>query len=92
LINPRLNPEYKKLCAILQTTQRRKGAQQRLHPEIQVVTIDGVTKMYLLVRNGNGLRMASTRCDLEGGLDEASRRVARKLTLDESLPRGMDGG
>lgn len=84
--------DYKKLCAIVESTKRRKKPLEML---IRMgVDLAGdedhepVAQLWLVVMMGDR-QLAGSPFDSDDP-DAAARDVARQLTLDRRLPAGMD--
>lgn len=82
--------DYKRLCAIIDTTKSR-------HKPLELLARMGVdlgaqqglgTQLWLVINQGKKQLAAAPVVDNDW--DAAARDVARQLTLDRTLPRGMD--
>ena len=87
--------DYKKLAAIVESTQR--GQFKRASPlELEIGGTDNDLILRVVQRGPNAKtgkrerRILATAPFSPGQQDQAARDVARQLTLDGDLPTGMD--
>lgn len=84
--------DYKRLAAIVASTQDRKRPLElliRMGADLGAGTEEVRRNLWLVVMMGGTRQLAAAPFDPDHP-DEAARDVARQLTLDRSMPHGMD--